>query len=471
MQVCRAFSAFLAAAVVMCGCATSLKSPDLGGLYTEAAMNHGPEINPVIVIPGILGSRLKDPESGKIVWGAFNRDGVNPSRSQGARLVALPMQQGARLAELIDGVVPDGALDKVRLNLIGLPVELGAYVKILETLGAGGYRDEQLATSGAINYGDGHFTCFQFSYDWRRSCAENAAALGRFIDVQRAYIKKEYAKRYGIRNARIKFDIVAHSMGGLVARYYLRYGSQPLPVDGSLPPLTWAGARNVENAVLVGTPNAGAIDALKKLTNGFGIPLLATYPKTVLGTMPAIYELLPRTRHRALVDEATGETLDILDPTLWIEKNWGLADPGQDRILEILLPDLNAAQRRAVALDHLEKCLANAGQLLAALDQPAKPPTGTRLHLFAGDAVSTPERVSVDVQGKLAIVQTAPGDGTVLRTSALLDERAGATARSGRLTTPVQWGDVNFLFTNHLATTDDPHFTDNLLYLLMESPQ
>ncbi len=43
-------------------------------------------------------------------------------------------------------------------------------------------------------------------------------------------------------------------MGGLVLRYYLRYGAQPLPEDGSIPRLTWAGAANVANAILVATP-------------------------------------------------------------------------------------------------------------------------------------------------------------------------------------------------------------------------
>ena len=47
----------------------------------------------------------------------------------------------------------------------------------------------------------------------------------------------EYARRYGVRDAPVKFDIVAHSMGGIVARYAMMYGGADLPADGSLPPL------------------------------------------------------------------------------------------------------------------------------------------------------------------------------------------------------------------------------------------
>jgi hypothetical protein len=52
---------------------------------------------------------------------------------------------------------------------------------ILMALGVGGYRDQGLSDAGAIDYGDDHFTCFQFDYDWRRDIVENARALEKFI--------------------------------------------------------------------------------------------------------------------------------------------------------------------------------------------------------------------------------------------------------------------------------------------------
>ena len=64
---------------------------------------------------------------------------------------------------------------------MGLPITLDAYVNIMTTLGVGGYRDQQLAWAGAIDYGTDHFTCFQFDYDWRRDNVENAKRLHQFI--------------------------------------------------------------------------------------------------------------------------------------------------------------------------------------------------------------------------------------------------------------------------------------------------
>jgi hypothetical protein len=40
------------------------------------------------------------------------------------------------LEELTDKFHSDGALDKVSVSLLGLPIELNAYINILSTLGA-----------------------------------------------------------------------------------------------------------------------------------------------------------------------------------------------------------------------------------------------------------------------------------------------------------------------------------------------
>ena len=50
---------------------SSRRTPDLGGLYNELAQNEDPSRNPVILIPGILGSKRVDRSSGVIVWGTF----------------------------------------------------------------------------------------------------------------------------------------------------------------------------------------------------------------------------------------------------------------------------------------------------------------------------------------------------------------------------------------------------------------
>ena len=475
MTVARPLLALSAALVVALACA-SPGAPDFALIYTPAARHHGPDRNPIIAIPGILGSKLRDPATGALAWGAFDGGAADPAKPAGARLIALPIDALHALAELRDELAPSGVLDKVRIQLAGIPIDIQAYAGILSTLGAGGYRDQALGLAGEVDYGREHFTCFQFDYDWRRDNVENAKRLHAFIEEKRAYLQGEYERRWGIANADVKFDIAAHSMGGLLTRYYLMYGGQDLPADGSLPALTWEGARRVERVILIGTPNAGSAEALLQLVDGRKIgPTLPYYSPAVLGTFPSIYQLLPRSRHApALWDGDERQPIpDVLDPALWIRNNWGLADPAQAPALAALLPDEpSAEQRRATALAFQRRALERARAFHAALDRrDAPPPAGLGLLLVAGDATATPAQLRVNrADGRVSVLRSAPGDETVLRSSALLDERAGGPFRPG-LDSPLAFEQVLFLPETHLGLTRSAVFRDNVLWWLLEQPR
>lgn len=459
-------------ALIPASCTSANRTADLGRLYGKAARNHGPDRNPVIVIPGILGSKLIDRSDSRIVWGSFAGGYADPRTPAGVRAFALPMETGVALHAIHDGIVPGGVLDRMTVSVLGLPIELKAYAEILSVLGVGGYRDQTLGEAGVVDYGADHFTCFQFDYDWRRDNVENAARLHEFILEKRAYVREELRKRTGIDKDDIRFDVVAHSMGGLLLEYYLRYGAADLPSDGSLPNLTWAGAEYVERAVLVAPPLAGSVGAFMELMEGTklggGLP---PYPPAITGTFPSAYQLLPRSRHRAVVDQFLRPFQDILDPELWESRGWGLASPAQEKVISWLLPNVtDPAERRRIALDHQRKCLERARQFTTALDRPARTPEGLSLMLVAGDAIPTPEKVTVDSSSRLTVVGTDPGDGIVLRSSALMDERRG-TARGNSIVSPVDWTNVVFLFDDHLGLTKNVAFSDNVLYWLIEAPR
>ena len=80
-----------------------------------------------------------------------------------------------------------------------------------------------------------------------------------------------------------------------------------------------------------------------------------------------------------------------------------------------------------------------------AIDKPASLPQDFELKLFAGDAVPTPSKVTVDSEGKIRVSEKKPGDGIVLRSSALMDERIGSEW-SPTLKSPIDWSNVTVYF-------------------------
>ncbi len=448
--------------------------PQLGRIYSRAAQFENEHRNPIIVIPGTLGSKLVNKQNGEVVWGSFRLAAARPFQSGLGAKLALPMRPGRRLADLTDHIAASEILSEFNVRVLGVPIEIDAYNDILSTLGVGGYRSETAAALGIVDYGKDHFTCFEFHYDWRRDCSENAALLNRFVQEKAEYVRLEREKRFGTGGDRVRFDIVAHSMGGLIARYFLQYGDQPLPDDDRLPDSTWQGASQVETLILVGTPNAGSMQAMLSLVDGVQYSkLLPRYEAAVLGTMPSAYQLLPRPRHRAVLDEKSGKCVDLYDWRVWQQNRWGLLNPDQDDVLEQLIPNSNARSRRDVAEDHLKKCLWQAYQFHRALDTPSTCPEGTKIFLIAGDSELTDAKANANPKThSIDVIEQAPGDATVLRSSAMMDERLSLQAPwTPQLQSPIDWAGCTFIFTDHLGITSQPAFADNALYLLLERPR
>ena len=133
--------AFLVLAVAFNGCSAtgsynSFKTDRkilVGDGIREAFRYEGLERHPVIVIPGIFGSRLVDPGSKRIVWGLFTgKEMIENFSSKQIQLLSYPMEEGKSLCELWDGVVPAGVLDKVKVKLLGLPIYVNGYKDMID---------------------------------------------------------------------------------------------------------------------------------------------------------------------------------------------------------------------------------------------------------------------------------------------------------------------------------------------------
>lgn len=454
------------------------KPPDLAELYQASVENQ--DRNPVIVIPGLMGSRLENRDTGQVVWGAFTRKAAKLRKAKGMRQIMLdvwkvPDDFGPEDVPLLeDRLVATGPVDRIKVNAVFAILTVRVYSAILGVLGAGGYVDQSFA---GLDYGPEHFNCFTFFYDWRKDTVANAQELGRFIEASREQVLAGRRQR-GLPEREVKFDIVAHSFGSLIARYYLRYGNEDVLAD--LPSeIPWRGAGDIDRLILIGPPNLGAVETLRQMHEGRQLgPFLPKLPPVLLAGIPAIYQLLPRETAVPL-RHSTGRERDVafMSVDTWLENDWGPFAAGQDRLLSQIFPagTPRDVMRRKMAV-FVAASLERASQLAAALDKvPSKEPS-SRLILFAGDSERTLAagvardvngRIELDFDMKTTVGLDAPGDGSVTRASALGDLRRGRESAPW-LVSPVPWTASVFVSDDHLGMTKNRNFQDNLLHILLD---
>ena len=460
--------------------ASRYPAADVATIYARATPN--PNRNPVILIHGFTGSKIVRTADGATVWGAFfTEDAPLPSTPEGLRAVALDigdLPSPVRfddLAHIEDDSHASELLERAYAGAVVAKVSFGIYaemVGMVERVGYGPCRhvDEPAITSDAT-------PCFTFFYDWRQDNVGNAIALGRFIEEAKRQVDAARQDSGAALRDPVRFDILAHSMGGLITRYYLRYGTRDVLSEES-PPITWAGTDHVSRAILIATPNFGAMEALNELITGVKYPVVR-YEQALLASYVSLYQMLPREHHLLWIG-ADGERsgLDYMSAEFWRRNEWGPFAPKQDRHLSVLFPDAENNQRRAERMaEFMDAAFERGRRFMDALDRHPEAPPPIPLILFATDASSTLARAAVthSKDGRVVLKFNdkkklhAPGDGRVTRTSALADERE-AFGGHGWLRSPIPWSQTIFLTDSHTLMFGNPTFQNNLLHLLLDRP-
>jgi len=476
----------LALVITVDGCsvvrqhASRYPAADVKEIYATARAN--PERNPVILIHGFTGAKIVRSADGATVWGAFfTEDAPLPSSPDGLRAVALDidgLQSPIRSEDLLD--IRDDSraselLERAYAGAVVAKISFGIYADMVKMVESAGYAPcrhvDQPARSSASP------ACFTFFYDWRQDNVGNAIALGRFIDKAKRQVAANRVEDGSLRTDPVRFDILAHSMGGLITRYYLRYGANDVLGEPD-PAVTWAGAENISRAILIATPNFGAMQALKELITGVKYPVVK-YEQALLATYVSIYQMLPREDHELWLG-ATGalQTYEYMRADLWRDNRWGPFEDNQDRHLEVLFPGAKTrAERVARMAEFMDAAFERGRRFMAALDRHPETPAPVSLILFAADASPTLENavIAKDKNG-LALLRfkpgkklKSPGDGRVTRVSALADERAVSDLR-GWLSSPIAWNQTFFLTDSHSSMFGNPTFQNNLLHLLLDRP-
>ncbi|MEK6806754.1 MAG: hypothetical protein AABY95_08915 [Pseudomonadota bacterium] len=435
----------LLAFTLLTGCGETAR-PDLMQLY---ARGMGAEQPPVIFIPGILGSRLSVRATGENVWPGSLGNLAFGSQSR------LALRFDPKTLEVLDdGLVPDGIFEAA----LGQDY-YGAIQRTLES--HGGYRraraGEDCNTSQPRYY--------VLDYDWRQDNVRTARRLDGLIE----------RIRHDCGDPKLKVDIVAHSMGGLVTRYFLRYGDADV-LDGNALKPTLHGAAKVRRAILLGTPDLGSVTSLHGFLTGHPIGF-SSVPPEVLATMPSTYELFPHPLNVWLVKADGSELLrDLFDIDFWRRFEWSIFNP---QLRQNMSESHGAAFER-----YFEKHLERARRFVWALSSRS-PPMKTQMILFGGDCVPTPARLLTEEDNGDSVVRLypkdvrhrvsgvnyehlmlEPGDGLVTKASLLARENLNPSQPRHRdVDFPV--AGAFFLCERHERLTGNISFQDNLLHALL----
>lgn len=405
--------------LVSTACISARRTPNLEHIFASARTRTGKR--PVIVIPGILGTELINSRTGQTIWPSAVR-----TSNEG-----LPINPNLELNR--DDLVPGKILETVRLARI-LP-EVYVYRDLLEALRRyAGYREANWEDPGVDGDRD---TFYVFAYDWRRDNVANAREL-----VHRMQRLKQRLQRPDL-----KFSIIAHSMGGLIARYAAMYGDADLPPDDVAIRPTWLGAAHISKIVMIGTPNEGSSDAFATLVEGYSIteglrrrvPLLNKLTAEDAARTPSVFQLMPHQQAAKFLDENLQPiTLDLYDVEVWKRYGWGALNSdefrreydGNDEDLDVYLANtLKRARRFHEALDAVENAespvvlLAIGGDCEETLSAPVILRDQKRnrwLTLIRPREYRTSAGVKVSKR-QVTEAMYAPGDGRVTRASLLAE--------------------------------------------------
>ena len=315
-------------------------------------------LTPVVIIPGIMGSTLTDAATGQERWP--NADELaNSDTDDYLDALSLP---GAPI--VASDILREATGTYRGIFSIPIPFRQQFYGPLIDTLAAAGYREGE--------------SLFVAPYDWRSGVRAAAAEIAPII--QNAAAAAEDGK----------IIVIAHSMGGLVAKEYLAEA----PGSGFL-----------DKLIFLGVPQLGAPLMFKVLQYGDDIgfhvgPVQFLDPgkiKAISQGMPGVYELLPSRRY---TDIEGGYVID--------------ARPGSTRALSF--DETNAYMTADPSDARSSALIAAAESFHAARDiQPAAAPA---VYNVVGCGKPTAKAFVLGGDGSVEIVR-GNGDGSVPVTSAM----------------------------------------------------
>ncbi len=442
----------------------STLSPGFGGVVAYAAPEHKPATypasekrNPIVLVPGAYGSRLREKDSKQEIWpGPFTSFMFGHLSSLAFEIDATslrPVTTNVEPYALLDGF---GGIHPFK------PI-----IRALEDTA------NYLPGTVGEHYSGNDRRYYIFLYDWRRDLVDSAARLGRFIEQ----IRRDYG------DPNLKVDIIAYSAGGLIARYFLLYGGKDVLGHEAVIPDN-SGAEKIGHVFFVATPNLGSVTAVRLFANGRRF-LGGRIGPEIFATMPAAYQVLPHPQ-RDWVITLAGERVnpDLYSVQSWRDWQWSVFDPKvRQRISKRFTSPKEAARYLELLERFFARSLLRGRRFHEAISQPL-PLASASYDLFGGDCKLTSARYVLQPlkdrteirrsPSKIAHARSAvdygnlmlePGDGRVTR-SELLAVLAGQVPMARTETFPASRSAFGCAKHGRLTETRSFRYQlNNLLFL------
>ncbi len=471
---------YISLALIFCfllsGCGKRVPNLDL--IFATAKLQKGKR--PVIIIPGILGSELQDPNTKETAW-------LNLYEIKGDDL-ALPISPD--ISKNHDNLIARRIIETAKIFAL-LP-EISVYQSLINAMEKyGGYKQGDWENPTADGDRD---TYYVFAYDWRLDNTENARLL----------IKNVETLKQKLGQTDLRFNVIAHSMGGLIARYAAMYGDKDLPANGGKAVPDWSGAVHFNKVFMFGVPNEGAMSTLQIFNEGYRVGgfTIDNLSNTVVITSPSVFQLLPHPGTARFYDENLEPLkIDLYDVETWKKYGWSAYTDTNFRNKfsgQIAAIDKNGRKSKYAdeTLEDFDKyftaVLVRAKAFQNALDADTTVPLSLGFFAFGGDCDLTLDGAVVykdaktnrwktiftsksfkNADGKTIAKKAirrkifAPGDGRVTRRSLLAETVSEENIRNSifRRTLPVK---ASFLCEYHDQLPNNKIVQDNFLTALLQ---
>jgi pimeloyl-ACP methyl ester carboxylesterase len=240
----------------------------------------------LVVVPGMMGSKLRDRRTGKLVWLDFDDFPINPFEWDD-----WIENLFGQMTYPNENLEPAGIMDRVMFMSPWAKQE--QYSRLLEALETMGYCFDPSIPEEERN-------AYTFAYDWRQDIRISGRLLGDAIE------------RWHVLHNGAPAWVIGHSMGGIAARWYIeKEGGRDFVTRLFLMASPWNGAPKALSSIFMG------IDMFMR--SRFNPLKVRDLTRRTIRSFPSAYQILP---HEGFyLRDGQGQEFDPYTKPDWLDND------------------------------------------------------------------------------------------------------------------------------------------------------